>query len=88
VPTASALPEIRPEQQKRQEDLNKVTETPNYPDISDILARKAKGREAASKRSFAEKIAIVEALNARLAPLKAARERRKKDSGEPVSNSG
>jgi hypothetical protein len=73
---------------KRQEDLNKVTETPNYSDISDILARKAKGQEAASKRSFAEKIAIVEALNARLAPLKAARERRKEDFGEPVSNRG
>jgi hypothetical protein len=49
---------------------------PKYPDISDILARKAKGREAASKISFAEKVAMVEALNARLAPLKAARDRR------------
>lgn len=47
-----------------------------YPDISDILARKAKGWEAASKRSFAEKVAMVEALNSRLAPLKAARNRR------------
>jgi hypothetical protein len=47
-----------------------------YPDISYILARKAKVREAASKRSFAEKVAMVEALNSRLAPLKAARNRR------------
>jgi hypothetical protein len=54
-----------------------MDQMPDYPDISDILARKAKGREAASKKSFAEKIAIVEALNARLAPLKAARERRR-----------
>jgi hypothetical protein len=69
---------------ERQETMDEVHK---YPDISDILARKAKGREAASKRSFAEKIAIVEALNARLAPLKAARERRKKDSDEPVSDS-
>ena len=53
-----------------------MNETSNYPNISDILARKAKGREAASKRSFAEKTAIVEAHNARLAPLKAARDRR------------
>lgn len=53
-----------------------MVESPKYPDISDILARKAKAREAASKRTFAEKIAIVEALNARLAPLKAARDRR------------
>jgi hypothetical protein len=54
----------------------KMTKSLIYPDISDLLARKAKGREAASKKSFAEKIAIVEALNERLAPLKAARGRR------------
>ena len=54
-----------------------MDKSPKYPDISDILARKAKGREAASKKSFAEKIAMVEALNERLAPLKAARERRR-----------
>jgi hypothetical protein len=64
-----------------------MNEAPHYPDISDILARKAKDRETASKKSFAEKIAIVEALNARLAPLRAARKRRKKDSDEPVSDS-
>lgn len=50
----------------------------SYPDISDILARKAQGKREASKRTFAEKIAMVEALNERLAPLKAAREARKR----------
>jgi hypothetical protein len=50
----------------------------SYPDISDILARKAEGKRIAAKRSFAEKIAMVEALNARLAPIKAARVARKK----------
>jgi hypothetical protein len=58
-----------------------VGELHKYPDISDILARKAKGREAASKKSFAEKIASVEALDARLAPLKAASKRRREVSG-------
>lgn len=57
---------------------------PHYPDISDFLALKANGREAASKKSFAEKLAIVEALNARLAPLRAARERRKEGIAQPI----
>lgn len=55
---------------------------PQYPDISDLLARKAKGKAAASKRSFAEKIAMVEALNARLAPIKAARVQRAAEKRE------
>jgi len=47
-----------------------------YPDISDILARKAEGRRDAAKRSFGEKIAWVEQMRERLAPLKRAREER------------
>jgi hypothetical protein len=47
-----------------------------YPDISDILARKADGRRDAAKRSFGEKIAWVEQMRERLAPLKRAREER------------
>jgi hypothetical protein len=54
----------------------------NYPDITDILARKAEGKRIAAKRSFAEKIAMVEALNARLAPIKAARLARKKSEAK------
>ncbi len=49
---------------------------PEYPDISDILARKAEGRRDAAKRSFGEKIAWVEQMRERLAPLKRAREER------------
>lgn len=47
-----------------------------YPDVSDILARKAEGRRDAAKRSFGEKIAWVEQMRERLAPLKRAREER------------
>jgi hypothetical protein len=55
-----------------------VTQKTSYSDISEILARKAEGKRIAAKRSFAEKIAMVEALNARLAPLKALRLARNK----------
>jgi hypothetical protein len=48
-----------------------------YPDVTDILARKQQGRREAAKRSFAEKIAIVEAMRERVAPLKQARESRR-----------
>jgi hypothetical protein len=44
--------------------------TYKYPDISDILKRKAEGRQRLSKRSFAEKVADIEALRERLAPIK------------------
>ena len=54
----------------------KDTETTIYPDISDILARKAEGRRQLSRLSFGQKIALVEALRERLAPLKRAREQR------------
>jgi hypothetical protein len=45
-----------------------------YPDVSDILARKEAGRRNLARLSFGEKIALVEALRERLAPLKRARE--------------
>ena len=48
-----------------------------YPDISDMLARKAEGRREIAGRSFGEKIAMVEKLRERLAPLKRAREQRR-----------
>lgn len=48
-----------------------------YPDISDLLARKVKGREESAKLSFGEKIDRMEALRQRLAPFRAAREARK-----------
>lgn len=49
---------------------------PIYPDISDILARKAEGRRDAAQRTFGEKIAWAEEMRERLAPLKRAREER------------
>jgi hypothetical protein len=48
-----------------------------YPDVSDILARKAEGRRELAGRSFGEKIAMMERLRERLAPLKRAREQRR-----------
>jgi hypothetical protein len=48
-----------------------------YPDISDILARKAEGRRELADRSFGEKIAMMEKLRERLAALKRAREQRR-----------
>ena len=47
-----------------------------YPDVSDILKRKAEGRRNIARRSFGEKIAMVEEMRERLAPLKQAREER------------
>ena len=47
-----------------------------YPDISDILKRKAQGRRDLAALPFAEKIARAEALRERLAPIKRAREAR------------
>jgi hypothetical protein len=48
-----------------------------YPDISDILRRKAEGRRDIARRTFGEKIAIMEALRERLAPFKRLREQRR-----------
>ncbi len=47
-----------------------------YPDVSDILARKAEARKEIASPSFAEKIAIIEAMRERVAPFKRAREQR------------
>jgi hypothetical protein len=48
----------------------------DFPDISDILARKAEGRREIARRSFGEKIAMMEALRERVEPMKRAREAR------------
>ena len=50
-----------------------------YPDISDILALKQEGRRRIAKRPFGTKIAMVEAMRERLAPLKRLRELRKSE---------
>lgn len=54
---------------------------PPYPDITDILARKAAGRRERAQRSFTEKIASVEALRERVQPLRQAREAARTKSG-------
>jgi hypothetical protein len=48
-----------------------------YPDISDVLARKAEGRRNLAARSFGEKIDMLEAMRARVAPIRKARDARK-----------
>ena len=55
----------------------------NFPDISDILARKAEGRREIARRSFGEKIAMMEALRERLEPFKRAREARQATRKKP-----
>ena len=53
-----------------------VSKLGDYPDISDILARKAQGRKNLAALSFGEKIARMEALRARLEPFKHLRRER------------
>jgi hypothetical protein len=48
-----------------------------YPDISDILVRKAEGRKNLAKRSFAEKIAWLEKFREEMQPFRDAREARR-----------
>ena len=48
-----------------------------FPDISDILARKAEGRRKNARLTLGEKIAMMEALRERVEPMKRAREARK-----------
>jgi len=49
----------------------------SFPDISDILARKAEGRREIARRSFGEKTAMMEALRERVESIKRAREARR-----------
>ena len=47
-----------------------------YPDISDILARKERGRENLASLPLNEKLRILEAMRERLEPIRRAREAR------------
>jgi hypothetical protein len=49
----------------------------HFPDISDILARKASGRRQQAALSFAEKLDILDSLKQRVEPLVQAREARR-----------
>jgi hypothetical protein len=42
---------------------------PRYPDISDILAQKASGRQQQAALSFSVKLDILDAIRARVEPL-------------------
>jgi hypothetical protein len=56
-----------------------------YPDISDILQRKAEGRREIAARSFEQKLQMLEAMRNRVAPLREARERRRAEQLVRVS---
>jgi hypothetical protein len=56
-----------------------------YPDISDILARKASGRQQRATLSFEEKLAILDALKERVEPIVQARKIRLKRQVHPGS---
>ena len=56
-----------------------------YPDISDILQRKAEGRREIVARSFEQKLQMLEAMRDRVAPLREARERRRAEQLGRVS---
>jgi hypothetical protein len=49
----------------------------NYPDISEILARKAEGRKILAKLPFGRKLEILEEMRARVEPIRRAREARR-----------
>jgi hypothetical protein len=58
-------------------------ERTHYPDISDILARKAAGRIRNASLSFAAKLAILDALKERAGQFIAARQAREADQAGP-----
>ena len=47
-----------------------------YPDISDVVRAKAERRRDIARRSFGDKIVMMELLRERVAPFKRAREKR------------
>jgi hypothetical protein len=60
-----------------------IDDRPTFPDVSDIHIRKREARRKNAALSFGEKIRQLEDLRERLAPMKYAREQRKKrDTGE------
>jgi hypothetical protein len=63
------------------------TRRPQYPDISDILAHKAAGRQQRAALSFAEKLAILDALRERVKPIIQAREFRRRQRIQPHGKS-
>jgi hypothetical protein len=50
-----------------------MSKAPRYPDITDILAEKERGRRERASLSFAEKLAILDKLKKDVAPIVQAR---------------
>ncbi len=57
-----------------------------YPDNSDIFARKAEGRRERASATFAEKLVAMDELKERVAPIVRAREARRQSRVLPVSD--
>jgi len=55
-----------------------MTSSSPYPDISEILARKAAGRRQRAALTFAEKLDILDSLKENVQPIVDAREARKR----------
>jgi len=56
-----------------------------YPDITDILAQKARRRRERASLSFAEKLVILEKLREDVAPIVQARQARARTVGEDAT---
>jgi len=56
-----------------------------YPDNSEIFARKAEGRRERARLTFAEKLAAMDALRERVAPIVRAREARRRGNKFPAT---
>jgi len=57
--------------------MNRHSNDHRYPDISEILARKAEGRKILAKLSFGQKLEILEDMRARVEPIRRARDARR-----------
>jgi len=57
--------------------------TRKYPDISDVLARKARGRNRLAALDFGEKLDILDAMRERAEPIRRAREIRARQRQVP-----
>ena len=68
---ARILREVRRDRSVQQTEGMR-TNAKAYPDITDILERKASGRAELRARSFAEKLDALDALRDRAGPLRAA----------------
>ena len=53
-----------------------------YPNVSDIHARKAEGRLQSAAMTFGQKLAILDAMRERVAPIVQSREARRRRNGQ------